>query len=59
MKMFRNDKKKKLESLIQTIRIYSQDIAMEFGIEEWSLLIMRNGNRLITEGTQLRNQKKI
>ena len=27
---------KELETLVQTIRIYSQDIGMEFGIEKWA-----------------------
>ena len=32
--------KKKLETLVQTIRIYSQDAKMEFGIQKCALLIM-------------------
>ena len=34
---------KVLETLIQTIRIYSQDIRMEFGIEKRAMLIMKSG----------------
>ena len=30
---------KKLEALIQTVRIYSQDIGMEFGIEKCTYVI--------------------
>ena len=37
--------KKKLETLIQTIRIYSQDIGMKFDIEKCAMLIMRSGKR--------------
>ena len=33
--------KKELKSLIQTIRIYSQVIGMEFGIEKYAKLIMK------------------
>ena len=33
---------KELETLIQTIRIYIQDIGMEFGIEKGSMLIMKS-----------------
>ena len=34
---------KELETLIQTIRIYSQDIVLEFCIEKCALLIMKSG----------------
>ena len=34
---------KDLETQIQTVRIYSQDIGMEFGIEKCAILIMRSG----------------
>ena len=33
--------KKELETLIQTIRIYSQDTGMEFDIEKCAMLIMK------------------
>ena len=33
--------KKKLETLIQTVRICSQDIGMEFGIEKYAMLEMK------------------
>ena len=36
---------KDLETLIQTVRIYTQDTGMEFDIEKFVLLIMRNGIR--------------
>ena len=36
---------KALETLIQTIRIYSQNIGMEFGIEKCAMIIMKNGKR--------------
>ena len=32
-----------LENLIQSVRIYSQDIGIEFGIEKCAILIMRSG----------------
>ena len=49
--------KKELETLIQTIRIYSQDIGMEFGIEKCAMLIMKSVKRETAEGTELANQK--
>ena len=36
---------KELETLIQTIRIYSQDTGMEFGIEKYAMLIVKSGER--------------
>ena len=36
-------KEKDLESLVQAIRIYSQDIGMEFSIEKCTMLTMKNG----------------
>ena len=35
--------KKALETLLQTIRIYSQDIGMEIDIEKCTMLIMKRG----------------
>ena len=47
---------KELETLIPTVKIYSQDIGMEFGIEKCALLVIRSGKRHITEGVELPNQ---
>ena len=47
--------KKELETLIQAVSIYSEDIGMEFGIEKSSMLIMKNGK---TEGIELPNKEK-
>ena len=41
---------KELETLIQVVRIYSQDIGMEFGIEKCAMLIMKSGKGYMTEG---------
>ena len=41
IKLFAKNEKE-LETLIHTIRIYSQDIGMEFGIEKCVLLVMKN-----------------
>ena len=35
--------KKELPTLIQTIRIYKQDIGMEFNIEKCVVLMMKSG----------------
>ena len=49
---------KELENLIQTVRIYSQDIGMKFGIEKCSTLVMKSGKRHVTEVIELPNQEK-
>ena len=46
---------KKLEILIHAVRIYSQDIGMEFGIEKCAMLVMKNGKRHLTEEMELQN----
>ena len=48
-----------LETLIQAMRIYSQDIGMEFGIEKCAMVILKSGKRHIAEGIELPNQGKI
>ena len=50
---------KELETLIQAMKIYSQDTGMEFGIEKCAMLIMQSGKRHMTEGIERPNQEKI
>ena len=63
--MYRNDIKlfakneKELETLIHAVKIYSQDIRMEFDIEKRIMLIMKSGKQHMTNGMELPNQKKI
>ena len=47
---------KELDTLIQAVRIYSQDIGIEYGIEKCTRLIMKTGKRHMTEGMELPNQ---
>ena len=49
----------KFETLIQAVRMYSQDIGMEYDIEKYATIIMRSGKRQMTEGIELPNQEKI
>ena len=58
VKLFAKNEKE-LETLIHTIRIHSQDIGMEFGIEKCALLVMKSGKRHLTDGLELPNQGKI
>ena len=55
IKLFAKNEKE-LENLIQTVRIFSQDIGMEFGIEKCAMLVMKSGKRYMTEGVKLPNQ---
>ena len=51
--------RKELETLIHPVRVYSQDIGMEFGIEKCAMLVMKSGKWHITDGVELSNQYKI
>ena len=55
IKLFAQNEKE-LEPRIQTVRIYSQDMGMEFGIEKCAILVMKNGKRHMTEGVELTNR---
>ena len=57
IKLFAKNEKE-LETLIHTVRIYSQDIGKEFGIEKCAMLIMKDGKRHLTDGMELPNQGK-
>ena len=50
---------KELETLIQAVRIYHQDMEMEFDKEKCAVLIRKCGKRHMTEGIELPNQEKI
>ena len=58
IKLFAKNEKE-LETLIHTVRIYSRDIGMEFGIEKCALLVMKSGKRHLTDGIELPNQLKV
>ena len=49
-------KVKELETLIHTVRIYSQDIGIEFGIEKCAMLVMKSGKKHLTDGMELPRQ---
>ena len=58
IKLFAKNEKE-LETLIRAVRIYSQDIGMEFGINKCAMLVMKSGKRYLTEGIELPNHNKI
>ena len=41
------------ETLIHSIRIYSQGIGMKFRIEKCTMLVMKRGKRHLTDGMEL------
>ena len=51
--------KKKMETLIHAVRIYSQDVGMEFSIEKCAMLVMKSCKRHLTDGMELPNQDLI
>ena len=58
IKLFAKNEKE-LKTLIYTVRIYSQDIGMEFSIEKCAILVMKSGKQHMTDGMELPNQDKI
>ena len=50
---------KELETLIDALRIYNQDIGMGFGIEKCAMFVMKSGKWHLTDGMELPNQYKI
>ena len=58
IKLFAKNEKE-LETLMHAVRIYSQDIEMEFGIEKCAMLVMKSGKRHMTDGIELSNHDRI
>ena len=48
-----------MNTLIHAVRIYNQDIGMNFGIEKCAMLVMKSGKRHLTDGMELPSQDKI
>ena len=47
---------KSIESLIQTVRVFSNDIGMEFGVEKCAVLTMKKGKMANSDGIALPNK---
>ena len=58
IKLFAKNEKE-LETLIHAVRIYSQDIGMEFSVEKCAMLVMKSGKRHMTDGMELPNHDQI
>ena len=50
---------KGLDSLVQTVRVFSEDIGMEFGIEKCAMLVMEKGKIVKSVGMELPGGKVI
>ena len=50
---------KSLDSLIQTVRIFSKDIGMEFGIEKCAMLVLKRGKVATSNGIKLPDESVI
>ena len=50
---------KELDSLVQTICIFSKDIQMEFGIEKYAMLVIEKGKIVKLVGIELPDGKVI
>ena len=49
---------KEFETLLQAVRICSENVGVQFGIEKCVMLIEKSGKWQITEGIELPNQEK-
>lgn len=52
-------KEERLDSLVQTVRIFSEDIGMEFGIEKCAMLVLDKGKIVKSVGIELPDGKVI
>ena len=50
---------KGLDSLVQTVCVFSEDVGMEFGIEKCAMLVMKKGKIVKSVGIELPNGKVI
>ena len=58
IKLFAKNEKE-LETLIHAVRVYSQGIGMEFGMEKCAMLVMKSGKQHMTAGMELPNHNRI
>ena len=50
---------RELDSLIQTLRIFSDDVGMVFGLGRCSVLVLKRGKMIRTEGIELPDGKRM
>ena len=49
--------KDQIDSLVQTVQIFSEDIGMEFGLKKCGILVLRKGKLIAGEGIHLPNDR--
>ena len=57
IKLFAKNEKG-LKTVIHAVRLYSQDIGVEFCIEKFVMLVMKSGKWHLTDGMKLQNKDK-
>ena len=50
---------KEINSLVHTVRVFSSDIGMDFGIEKCATMVMKRGKLEKSEGTRLPEGKSL
>ena len=50
---------RELDSLIQTVRIFSDDVGMVFGLDKCAVLVLKRGKMVRTEGIELPDGKRM
>ena len=50
---------KQLDTLINTVRIFSSDIGMKFGLKKCGVLIMKKGNHVSSNGVKMPDNEEI
>lgn len=58
LKLFAKDENG-LDSLVQTVRVFSEDIGMQFGIEKCAVLTLKRGKKVFSEGIKLPDETVI
>ena len=58
LKLFARSEKE-VDSLVQTVRICSEDLGMEMGISKCAVVTMHKGNRVKATGIQLPNGERL
>ena len=58
MKLYSRSEKR-LNSLVQTVRVFSEDVGMKFGIEKCAMLVMEKRKIVKSVGIELPNDKVI
>ena len=54
---FYSRSEKGLDSLVQTVRVFSEDVGMEFGIEKCALLVTEKGKIVKSVGIEMPDGK--